>query len=101
MEGGTSCCGATVELIGSYGRLVKNKAMNVASAAAAITLTATNPSRDAGAEDRAGRRAPREGRPRGVSITIRFLDRRSISLEIRRTESLTNRNHSMHSDVLD
>jgi hypothetical protein len=41
---GTLACGRTVEFIGSYGLLVKNRAMNVAKAAAAITLIATRPS---------------------------------------------------------
>jgi hypothetical protein len=41
---GTLSCGRTVEFMGSYGLLVKHRAMNVANAAAAITLIATRPS---------------------------------------------------------
>src|SRR5919201_3354683 len=37
---GIVCCGARVELIGSFGRLVKNNAMNVARVAAPIMLIA-------------------------------------------------------------
>ena len=41
---GTVCCGCRVALIGSYGRLVINRAPNVANAAAAITMMAAQTS---------------------------------------------------------
>src|SRR5438105_3798329 len=57
---GTSVRGATVEFIGSYGRLVRNSAMNVANAAAPITLAATKPSLNPGLTPRVIRRASRD-----------------------------------------
>src|SRR5262249_55241989 len=42
---GTACCGAMLAAIGSKGRLVRKRARKVASAAAAMTLSAIQTSR--------------------------------------------------------
>src|SRR5574341_499471 len=68
---GTVDCGLNVELIGSYGRLVRNNARKVASAAAAMTLSATTPSRERGGA-RSGRARLDCGKEVETTTLLRF-----------------------------
>src|SRR6185436_14007727 len=73
---GIVCCASKVEVIGSYGRLVRKSAAKVPRAAATITLMATTPSRRRGAGARYDFGRGRLWPP--VLITTRFLAGRSM-----------------------
>src|ERR1043166_4817544 len=73
---GTTCCGLTLALIGSNGRLVRSNARKVASAAATIMLTAAQTS---GVPVLLRLRGPRWERGEEVSTVNRLRERGRLS----------------------